>query len=100
MRATDLADKYEENPIAEDDFDDDKQLFSGLEKHEPKPLNLGRDRSDSLKKNIKKYEQSRKKNLNDSRENDFEGFDELEEEWWKSQQTVDKLLLKYINKVW
>lgn len=35
-----------------------------------------RDRSDSIKKNIMKYEKMRRKNLNDSRENDFEGFDE------------------------
>ena len=35
-----------------------------------------RDRTDSIKKNILKYEKSRPKNLNDSRENDFEGFDD------------------------
>lgn len=34
-----------------------------------------RDRSDSLRKNIKKYEKTHK-NLNDSRENDFDGFDD------------------------
>ena len=34
-----------------------------------------RDRSDSLRKNINKYEKTHK-NLNDSRENDFDGFDD------------------------
>ena len=35
-----------------------------------------RDRTDSIKKNIKKYEKSRPKNLNDSREYDFIGFED------------------------
>jgi hypothetical protein len=55
-------------------------MFSILEKNEKKRQT--RDRSNSLRKNIKTYERLSKKlhrNLNDSRENDFDGFeDELE----------------------
>ena len=35
-----------------------------------------RGRSDSLKKNIKKYEKLQKRNKDDSREYDFDGFEE------------------------
>ncbi|CDW85369.1 UNKNOWN [Stylonychia lemnae] len=49
----------------------------GLQKQISQNARLSnRGRSDSLKKNIRKYEQNRKRNLNDSRENDFEGFDD------------------------
>jgi hypothetical protein len=64
-----------------DQIDEEEDLFTDLDRrHKAKPKGNYRDRSNSLKKNIKKYERLSKnfksKNLNDSRENDFDGFEE------------------------
>jgi hypothetical protein len=84
LKATDHMMDNKANQIEEDFDAEEETLFKNLEKnpsHNTQKLRLpNRDRSNSLKKNIKKYERlSKRFNLNDSRENDFEGFeDELE----------------------
>jgi hypothetical protein len=56
----------------DEDADEDDILKNTLDKQLSKEK---RRRADSLKKNIKKYEKMYK-NRNDSRDKDFEGFDE------------------------
>ena len=53
---------------------DRRGLENQENEEEEKESLVRRDRSDSLRKNILKYEKH-KKNLDDSREHDFEGFD-------------------------
>jgi hypothetical protein len=73
MKAVDHRDRSMSNDqIIENDEED---IFEHIEQHNPKQQRGRRDRSDSLKKNIKRYTQMQR-NLNDSRENDFEGFED------------------------
>lgn len=89
----DLIDYYEmkavdpfDNSINEEE-EEDYEVYQRM-KH-PNIKDKARKRSDSLKKNIKKFEQKmQKQNLNDSRYNDFEGFDD---DFAEKQQYSDEL---------
>ena len=89
MKATDhIIDQIEEEDqrkgLSEEEEPEDLENFMKLGRRQNKRrIGHNRDRSNSLKKNIKNYERLSKKlkpqNLNDSRENDFDGFeDDLE----------------------
>ena len=89
LKATDhiidqIREEDEKKRLSEEEEEQDFELFMNLERRQNKRrIGHNRDRSNSLKKNIKNYERLSKRmkpqNLNDSRENDFDGFeDDLE----------------------